>query len=388
MSGYRNMEFQMATKVLSGIGIINEVGEETKKLGKEKVLVVTDKGIKEAGLLENIIAGLNHSGINYVVFDEVEPNATIEVVESGSRIQKEEKCDLLLGIGGGSSMDTAKAIGVLATNPGPLRDYEGPEKYSLPPLPMIAVPTTAGTGSEVSFGTVLLDKTRNYKMSIRSVMQAPKVAMLDPELLGTLPPHLIAATGMDALCHAIESYLSLWASPLTEALSLEAIRLTGDNLERFFGNSQNLDAAGNMLIASSMAAMAFNSARVGTIHAMAHPLGGFFGIHHGIACAVLLPYVLEYNIIAAPDKVEKIAVAMGECIDAPNKNEAAYKAVEGIKRLMRNIDIPLTFKDLNVNEEAIPAMAKDAMQSGMHLTNPRLTKEEDIIGLYKNAIQG
>ena len=285
-------------------------------------------------------------------------------------------------------MDTAKAIGILATNPGPLRDYEGPEKYSTPPLPMIAVPTTAGTGSEVSFGTVLLDKTRNYKMSIRSVMQAPKVAMLDPELLGTLPPYLIAATGMDALCHAIESFLSLWASPLTEALSLEAIRLTGENLRRFFGNSQNLDAAGNMLIASSMAAMAFNSSRVGTIHAMAHPLGGYFGIHHGIACAIILPYVLEYNIIATPDKVAKVAIALGECVDGSNRNEAAYKAVEGVKKLMRDLCIQQSFKDFKISEETVQAMTKDAIKSGMHLTNPRLTKEEDIIGLYKNVIQG
>jgi len=388
MVNYRITEFQMATKVLFGIGVAKEVGAETKKFDKQKVLIVTDKGVKEAGLLEKIIESLNKSNLDFVVFNETEPNASIEVVELGSKLQKKENCELLLAIGGGSSIDTAKAIGVLATNPGPLRNYEGPEKYSTPPLPIIAIPTTAGTGSEVSFGAVLLDKKRNYKMSMRSVMQAPKVALLDPKLLSTLPPHLAAATGMDALSHAIESYVSLWASPLTDALCLETIRLVGENLRCFVGNPQNLEAAGNMLIASSMAAMAFNSARVGNVHAMAHPLGAFFDMHHGIACAVMLPYVLEYNMIVTPDKLVEIAIALGESIDTNNKNDAAYKAVEGVKKLMRDIRMPQSLKDLKVNKETIQAMAKDAIQSGMHLTNPRLTKEEDIIGLFEKAFQG
>jgi alcohol dehydrogenase len=366
-------------------GGIQKLGEEIRNVGGRKVLLVTDKGVKSSGLLEKAAEPLGKESIPYVIFDEVEPNPSLETVEKGLELLKQEGCDSLVAIGGGSPIDAAKGVGIMATNPDPLAKYEGANKIPTPPLPLVAVPTTAGTGSEVTGAAVITDRSRKYKVSIRSPLIIPRVALLDPELLCTLPPHVLAATGMDALTHAYEAFVSTATNPISEALAYDSIRLIGQNLRRFYANPDNVDAGGSMQLASTMAGMAFFSGRVGVVHAMAHPLGGFFNIPHGVANAILLPYCMDFTRIAVPERFARIAEALGEDIWGISVEEASKKAVEAVQSLMADIHIPHGLGKVGAKREAFDAMARDAVESGIHLTTPRKTSYEDIMALYEAA---
>ncbi|MCG8687452.1 MAG: iron-containing alcohol dehydrogenase, partial [Desulfobacterales bacterium] len=309
MAPNKPFEFLCTSKIIFEAGGAQKLGEKLKAQGWNNAFITADKGIVESGLVDKIVAPFDQEGVNYTVFSDFEANPSVEAIENGSKVFKESKCDVLIGIGGGSSMDTAKGIAILATNPGPLQDYEGPEKIPNPVPPIVAVPTTAGTGAEVTATTVLSDHARKYKLSIRSGHLIPVIAVLDPSLLSSLPPKMIAATGMDALVHAIEAYISVMASPITEHLSLGAIKTISENLRLFYANPENNEAAGNMLLASTMAGIAFANARVGCVHALAHSLGGFYNMPHGLACSTLLAPSIEYNIIADPEKISNTASA-------------------------------------------------------------------------------
>ncbi|MBT4087045.1 MAG: iron-containing alcohol dehydrogenase, partial [Deltaproteobacteria bacterium] len=250
-------EFLYSGKIVFEVGGISSLGERIKKLGGKKVFISIDKGILNSKSIAEGIASIEKEGLQYTIFSDIEPNPSIEIAEKGSRIFLENQCDFLVGIGGGSSIDTAKAIGILTTNPGPLTQYEGPDKVSNPVPAIIAIPTTAGTGTEVTGSTVLTDPVRKYKLSIRSDFLLPRIALLDPSLLCSLPTAVIASTGMDALVHAIESFISVGASPISDGLALEAIRLCGENLRNFYANPDNLEAASNMMLASTLAGVSF-----------------------------------------------------------------------------------------------------------------------------------
>ncbi len=289
-------QFQAPTRLIFGPGVVEQVGREASALAAGKILVCTDKGVAGSGVLDQVLESLKAAKVEYAIFDEVEANPSVETVEKGLRRLRDEQCGATLGVGGGSSMDTAKAIGLWARNPGRLQDYEGADKVKDPCLPNIAVPTTAGTGSEVSAGLVVTDTARSYKMSLRSIYNLPRVGILDPVLMAGLPAPVAAACGMDALTHAVEAYVSTWASPITDGIALQSIRLVGENLRPFVARRANVEAAGNMLWASTMGAMAFVWARLGIAHAMAHPLGGHFNLPHGLANALVLPHVMRYNL--------------------------------------------------------------------------------------------
>ena len=256
-------EFGIKTQIQFEAGGINHAGETIKALGGKNVLIATDKGLLKANLIDGLIDSLKKEGLAFTIYDEVEPNPTIAVVEKGAGLFKTKGCDFLVGMGGGSSMDTAKVIGLLTTNAGPVNQYEGANKVPNPVPPIIAIPTTAGTGAEVNGSAVITDKARMYKMSIRSDLLVPRVAILDPALILSLPPHIIASTGMDALVHAIESYISLGSSPITKALAIGSIGLISENLRCFYANPANLEAAGKMILASTMAGMSFTNAPPG-----------------------------------------------------------------------------------------------------------------------------
>jgi alcohol dehydrogenase len=380
----RSFELYCPTKVKFGAGISEEVGKEIKDLGGTKVLVVTDPGVTAAGILEKVLPSLEGAGLPYAVFDEVEPNATLMKVIKASELQKKEKSDIILSVGGGSSIDTAKGVGCLATNPGPLPEYEGPEKYSIPPLPSLAVPTTAGTGSELSFGAVIFDEERNYKFSFRSAMQIPKVAFLDPLLLQTLPPQIAAATGMDALSHCVEAYVSKWATYITDAYCKQNFYLIGRYMRRFVADASDLEAAGAMLQASSMGSMAFNTGRLGLVHAMASPLGAHFHLPHGTACAVLMPPVIRYNLLACPEKYIDIAMGLEGTVTGTRTMEKAYCAIDAIERLMQDIGMRVEFDREQATEEKLSVMADETLSSGMQLTNPRISTKNDVIEVYRD----
>lgn len=384
MISERSFELYCPTKVKFGFGISTEAGEEIRRLNGQKVMVVADPGVVAAGLLDDILLSLKKVNLPYMIFDEVEVNATLSKVIKASDLQKKENCDFLLCIGGGSTIDTGKGVGCLATNPGPLTDYEGPEKYSTPPLPSIAIPTTAGTGSELSFGAVLFDEARNYKFSFRSAMQVPKAALLDPVLLQSLPPQVAAASGLDALSHCVEAFVSKWSTHFTDAYCRENFYLIGKYLRRFVADPADGEAAGGMLQASAMGSMAFNTARLGLVHAMGSPLGAHFHLPHGTACAVLMPPVIRYNLMACPEKYIQMAEALEGSVEGRSVMDRAFCVVSALERLMSDIDVAFDFDPKQVTEEKLSQMADETLSSGMQMTNPRNVEKPDVIRVFKD----
>jgi len=381
-------ELYMPARVMFGVGISAKAGEVLKDLGATKVLVVTDQGVVGANLLDNILPSLEKAGLSYNVFDKALPDAPLSKIQAGLKIQKKEGSDYLLGVGGGSSIDTAKGIGCLATNPGPLPNYEGPEKYKNPPLPSVAVPTTAGTGSETSFGAVAFDEERQYKFSFRSAMQIPKVALLDPLLLKSTPPRLAAASGLDALSHCIEAYTSDWSTLITDAYCKQNFYLIGQYLRRFVADASDLEAAAAMLQSSTMGSLAFNTARLGLDHAMGHPLGTHFHLPHGIACGILLPPVMRYNLMSCPERYIDIAVGLQGMVQGDLKMEKAYCAVEAVECLIQDCGVEVDFSSYDITEELLSTMADETLQSGFQLSNPRKASKEDVINIFRDLFKG
>jgi alcohol dehydrogenase class IV len=378
-------QFGVRTRIVSGLHSARQLtGKEVAGSGGKKAFVVTDKGIVDAGLLQPIVDSLGAEGLAHVVYDGVKPNPTVQVADEGYKQLKDSACDTVVGIGGGSSIDAAKAIGVLATNGGKALDYEGRDRFTEEPAPVIAIPTTCGTGSEVTPGAVLSDEKRRIKTVIAGALVRPKVAILDPSLLITLPPAVTAATGLDALTHAMEAYLSRAGTPLTEALSLSAVELVGDNLRVAVANN-DLEALMNMLMASTMAGMAFGNARLGIVHALTDILGGMYDIPHGLACAILLPHVTYFNLIGAPDKFVTLAAAMGGRTVGLTLMEAAEGAVDAVVELIADVGLTSTLRDIGVKEEEFDGVAEQAMKSPHIPVNPRRPTKEDLVSILQQA---
>ncbi len=305
-------EFQVRPRILYGPRSVREVGFEASKLGGTRAVIVTDKVLRKVGLAQKVADGLEGSGVTLVgIFDDVPPNSEVRVVEQGAAYAREAGCDLLIALGGGSVLDTAKGMNMLLAEGGSLLDYEGAGLLTRPLGPFIAIPTTAGTGSEVTLAAVIRDEAQGLKLIFNSPFMMPDVAILDPELTLSLPPGLTAATGMDALTHAIEAIVSTAAQPLSDALAIGAIRLITANLRQAVHHGNDLEARGSMLLASNMAGIAFSNALLGIVHAMAHPCGGRYGVPHGVANSILLPYGMEYNLPACAPLLADVAAALG-----------------------------------------------------------------------------
>ncbi|MFV9511274.1 iron-containing alcohol dehydrogenase [Tepidibacillus sp. LV47] len=371
---------------LFGAGSVKEVGERIKTLGGKKVLIVTDAFLAKVGMADQVKGLIEEAGLEAVIFDGAEPNPTDHNVEDGLKVWQENGCDSLVSLGGGSSHDCAKGIGLVAANGGRIHDYEGIDKSSNPFVPFVAVNTTAGTASEMTRFCIITDTSRKVKMAIVDWRVTPAVSINDPELMVGMPPSLTAATGMDALTHAIEAYVSTDANPLTDSAALMAIELISEYLPKAVANGSNMEAREKMAYAQFLAGMAFNNASLGYVHAMAHQLGGFYNLPHGVCNAILLPHVEQFNLIAAPERFRDIAVAMGENIDGLSVNEAAQKAIEAIKKLSASIGIPSGLAELGVKEEDFEIMAANAQKDATHLTNPRKATLEEIVQIFKNAM--
>ncbi|WP_035268052.1 iron-containing alcohol dehydrogenase [Desulfitibacter alkalitolerans] len=378
--------FFMPTINLMGPGAVNQVGEQVKNLGGSKALIVTDKVLNELGMAKAVKAILESAGIQVVVFDGAEPNPTDKNVEAGLDVFKKEKCDIIISLGGGSPHDCAKGIGIVAANGGKINDYEGVNKSTKPMVPLIAINTTAGTASEMTRFCIITDTDRHIKMAIVDWRCTPSVSINDPLLMMKKPSDLTAATGMDALTHAVEGYVSPIATPVTDAAALHSIKLISENLRNAVANGENFEARNNMAYAQFMAGMAFNNASLGYVHAMAHQLGGFYNLPHGVCNAILLPHVERFNLISNPKRFADIAVAFGENIEGLSVRDAAEKAIHAIEKLSQDIGIPAGLSELGVKEEDLEIMAKNAMKDACCLTNPRTATLEDIIQIYKNAL--
>jgi alcohol dehydrogenase class IV len=378
----------MPTRVECGNGIAEKTGELIKELGITRILLVTDKGVRAANLLEGIEKSLLSAGLNYEIYDEVEPNPSAQTIYKGTQCLKEHNSEAVLAVGGGSSIDTAKAIAVMANNTGGILDYEGVEKIPVPPLPIVAIPTTAGTGSETTNSTVITNKETSFKLGVLSSHLFSKLAILDPALTLQLPQEITAATGMDALTHAIESYTSKAANPVSQAFAMQAIKMIGENLTKAYFVGTDIESRENMLVASMMAGVAFSQSRLGNVHAISHTFGGVFNIPHGIANAALLPFVMKFNLRACANQYKDIAVALGRDVTGLSTIQAAEKAIDAVTEMNKTMKIPLNIKELGVSLEFLPKLVEDSMRSGNVFINPRLTKAADIQLIIEKAYEG
>lgn len=379
--------FFIPTVSLMGVGSHKEIGNQIKTLGGTKPFICTDKGIMDAGIGDQIATIIEKDvGVKPVIYADTKPNPTDNNVHDGLALYQESGCDIIISLGGGSAHDCGKGIGIVATNGGHIRDYEGVDKSAKPMPPFIAVNTTAGTASEMTRFCIITDTSRKVKMAIVDWRVTPNVAIDDPLLMAGMPPALTAATGMDALTHAVEAYVSTIATPITDACALQAIELIATNLRAAVANGGDMDARDNMCYAQYLAGMAFNNASLGHVHAMAHQLGGFYDLPHGVCNAILLPHVERFNLIAKVERFVNIAKAMGENVAGLSSRAAAEKALEAIQTLSKDVGIPSGLTELGVQEKDLPTMAENAQKDACGLTNPRIPTLEDVIQIYKTAL--
>jgi len=375
-----------AARIVFGVGTVQQVAAEAARLGVSRPLVVTDSGLAQTDIPGLVTGVLDAAQVTWTLFAEVEPNPSVETVLKGVDIYRREGCDGIIAVGGGSPIDAAKAIGLLAANGGDIRDYFGADKVKKPLPPLIAIPTTCGTGSEVTQYTVITDTQKKFKMGIGSPYNIPKVAIVDPTLLARLPSRMVAATGMDALCHAVESYTSQAAQPASDALNLHAIRLIGEHLRPAVANGNLADLSG-MAMASMLAGMGFNNTRTTLVHAMSHAVTGHAHVPHGIANAILLPHVLEFNLIGNPEKHADIADALGEDTEGLTLMEAARLAVDTVRDLSNDVGIPTGLREVGVTDAMLEALADDTMKAALGVAlNPRRPTREEVLALYRGAM--
>jgi len=377
------------TRIRFGVNAINDLPDLVKDLGGSKVFLVVDPGLAKAGLVERITAPLAAAKIGFELYDKVDPEPGLKLADNGAKLAKKAKCDCVVGAGGGSAMDVAKAVSILLTNGGKAEDYLGLGKIKKPGVPKIMIPTTAGTGAEVTFTAVFINEKTKSKGGMNGDPLYPEAAILDPALTVSMPPHITATTGIDALTHALEAYVSTQAHAISDMYALEAIDLIGRNLGAAYAHGGNMEARAKMMLGSLLAGKALATAGVGLVHAMAYPMGGMFGIPHGLANAVLLPYVMAYNLIGNPKKFALLAEVLGAKVEGLPLREAAEAGVETIYRLNQDIGIPTSLAELKIPAKKIPEMAKIALTVTRPVeNNPRKPSLEDVIRVYETAMEG
>jgi alcohol dehydrogenase len=378
--------FFIPSVTLMGVGAAKEVGPKAAELGAKKAMIVTDAGLAKLGVADKIAGYLNASGVQTVIYDGAEPNPTDKNVAGGVKVFKDNGCDFIISLGGGSSHDCGKGVGLVCAGGGNIRDYEGVNKSTVPLIPLISINTTAGTASEMTRFCIITNTDTKVKMAIVDWRVTPLVAIDDPVLMVGKPPALTAATGMDALTHAIEAYVSTIATPITDACAEKAIRLIAEWLRPAVALGSNIEARDRMCYAQFLAGMAFNNASLGHVHAMAHQLGGFYNLPHGFCNAILLPCVCDYNLIACPQRFADIADFMGVPTAGMSVTEAGAAGIAAIRELSASIGIPKGLAELNVKEQDLKTMAENAMKDACGFTNPRKATLDDIINIFKAAM--
>ncbi|EOU1682962.1 L-threonine dehydrogenase [Clostridium perfringens] len=379
-------KFFMPAISLMGADCLKDAGDQVGELGFKKALIVTDKVLGQIGIVKKVTDVLDNKNIEYAIYDETKPNPTVKNVNDGLALLKEKECDFVISLGGGSAHDCAKGIALLATNGGEIKDYEGVDKSKKPQLPMVGINTTAGTGSEMTLFAIITDEERHIKMALVDKHLTPIIAVNDPMLMLAMPKSLTAATGMDALTHAVEAYVSTAATPITDACAEKAIELISNYLVNAVENGQDVEARDMMAYAEYLAGMAFNNASLGYVHAMAHQLGGFYNLPHGVCNAILLPHVQEYNKATSASRLAKIAKIMGGNIEGLTDEQGAELCIDMIKSLSQTIGIPEGLGVLGVKESDFETLATNALNDACSLTNPRKGNLEEVIAIFKKAM--
>ncbi|WP_246506044.1 iron-containing alcohol dehydrogenase [Kistimonas asteriae] len=379
-------DFIMPTINLLGSGCLTRAIGKIKAMDCSKALVVTDAMLCKVGVATIVTDMLFQHGIDAVIYDGTCPNPSVANVQSGLGLLRKNRCDFVISLGGGSPHDCAKAIALLATNGGDISDYVGIDRSHSPSLPLVAINTTAGTASEMTRFCIITNEQTHVKMAIVDQNVTPAISINDPQLMLGMPASLTAATGMDALTHAIEAYISTQATPLTDAVASKAMELIVKYLPRAVENGQDEEAREQMAYAQFMAGMAFNNAGLGYVHAMAHQLGGKYGLPHGICNAVLLPYVMAYNMETAADRLSDVAYFLGCRVHGKQAREASVMGIEEVCRLLLKVNIPTSLTALNISADDIPFMAANALKDACALTNPRQGTQADIEQIFHNAL--
>ncbi|ELR67434.1 Alcohol dehydrogenase [Photobacterium marinum] len=378
--------FFIPTVNLMGAGCLTDAANAVKEQGFKKALIVTDKVLNQIGVVKQVADLLAEREVESVVFDGTQPNPTIGNVEAGLALLKENECDFVISLGGGSPHDCAKGIALVAANGGEIADYEGVDRSAKPQMPLFAINTTAGTASEMTRFCIITDEERHIKMAIVDKNTTPLMSVNDPELMLAKPASLTAATGMDALTHAIEAYVSTAATPITDAVAIKAIELIQAHLRTAVNEGQNLEAREQMAYAQFMAGMAFNNASLGYVHAMAHQLGGFYNLPHGVCNAVLLPHVQRYNAQICPERLSDVAKAMGVNVEGMTAEQGADAALEAIQQLSKDVGIPAGLTELGAKAEDISILADNALKDACGLTNPKQATHEEISAIFTAAL--
>ena len=380
-----SFSFSVPQNIVVGTGSINKLPEIGKKLGGKHAFIISGPHLSKMGVVKKCEESLKKAGIKADAFTQTEGNPSVETVEKASTAFLASGADFIVALGGGSPMDVAKAVGVVAKYGGSITEYEGADKVPGDIIPLVAIPTTAGTGSEVTAFSVITDHSRNYKLTVFSYKLIPAYAILDAELLTTAPASVAAACGIDAMVHAIEAYISSAASPFSDAMAEKALELIGSNIRKYVANRTNIEAAEGMLVGSLFAGIAFSWARLGNVHAMSHPVSAFFNVPHGVANAILLPTVIEYNALADDGKYFKIYNYISKTTVKQEAFDSSMLA-ELLRELNASLGIPSSLCEVGVTEDKFEVMTEDAMKSGNIAVNPRATKKEDVLELYKKAL--
>ncbi len=377
----------LPTEIHFGCGLVAALPDRLRALGCRRAFLVTDQGMRAAGAVERIERLLSSAGIGFAVYDSVTADSGTGLIAEAVARLKDAGADVVIGLGGGSSLDTAKAVAAMTTNPGSILDYTGIDKLIHKPIPVVAIPTAAGTGSEVTFWSVFMDDRTRLKVAAGGTLLFPTVALCDPELTLTLPPPSTAATGMDALGHAIECYTNDACQPISAALALKAVELIGRHLRSAVLNGRRMESRYGMLLASTMAGIAMNSTRLGLAHALAMPLGSYeLRIPHGLAIGVTLPAVMKFNHLARFERYIDVARALGEPVDSLPARDAAARSFVAVAKLAQDIGIPSRLGELGMREEHIDAVATEAIKSGNVAVNPRRASVQDLRALLKETL--
>lgn len=384
---FLNLRKFLAPEIVYGSGALELAGRHAMNLGATKVLVVTDSGVQAAGWAHQVEACLKKADISFTTFNQVTPNPKDYEVMAGVEVYRKERCDLIIAVGGGSPMDCAKGIGVVAGNAGNILDYEGVDEIPNPGPPLIFIPTTAGSSADVSQFAIITDTQRRVKVAIVSKMAIPDIALVDPQTTVTMTPDLTAETGMDALCHSFEAYVSTASSPLTDMAALSSLKLIANNLTGAYHHPKNMDFRNNMMMASLMAGLAFSNASLGLVHAMAHSLGGAHNLPHGESNAILLEQVVKFNYPAVSDKYDQLAQMMGLNIEAYDASQRATRLAEQVAALRTQLGITQRLIDMGIAISDLPRLAGFALQDPCLATNPCQASREEIEKIYRQIYE-